>query len=126
MHVCQLVIMCVAEHVPMEVTERELLPSSSVELGRPVAMAAAAMKAVSMAKGGSWHPLVTDLPPLPLSPISPPLPPRLAPDPPVNLHGGRRSMAQSCRVTVRDEEGENEKERSCTTQMGREDEKMKR
>lgn len=35
-------------------------------------------------------------------------------------------MAQSCRVTVRDDEGENEKERSYTIQMGRRDEKMKR
>ncbi|KAK5605238.1 hypothetical protein CRENBAI_019372 [Crenichthys baileyi] len=117
--------MCVREHVPMEVRARELHPSSSVESARPVAMAAA-MKAVSMAKGGSWHPPATDLPPLPLSPVPPPLPLRLAPDPPVNLPGGRRSMAQSCRVTVRDYEGENEKERSYTTQMGRRDEKMKR
>lgn len=29
-------------------------------------------------------------------------------------------------MTVRDDEGENEKERSYTTQMGRRDEKMKR
>ena len=62
-------------------------------------------------------------------PSTPPLllvSPRQAPDPLVNLPGGRRSMAQSCRVTVRDDEGENEKERSCATQMGRRDEKMKR
>lgn len=43
-----------------------LLPLPS----RPVAMAAAA-KAVSMAKGGSWHPPLTDLLPPPLS-LSPP------------------------------------------------------
>ncbi|CAB1427521.1 unnamed protein product [Pleuronectes platessa] len=63
-------------------------------------------------------------PPAPPSPL--PVSPRQAPDPLVNLPGGRRSMAQSCRVTVRDDEGEIEKERSYTTQMGRRDEKMKR
>lgn len=35
-------------------------------------------------------------------------------------------MAESCRETVRDDEGANENERSFTTQMGRRDEKTKR
>lgn len=137
--VCQFVIMCACEcdcvctyvcgHVQAEVRARSQKRERSIPaalcsllslLSRPVAMAAA-VKAVSIAKGGSWHPPVTDAPPSSLS-----VSPRQAPDPLVNLPRGRRSMAQSCRVTVRDDEGENEKERSYTTQMGRRDEKMKR
>lgn len=53
------------------------------------------------------------------------LSPSQAPDPLVNLSRGRRSMAQSCRVTLRDDETENEKEKSYTTQMGGEMRKWK-
>lgn len=75
---------CVYMCVPVEVTarsqKRELHPSSSLCSllslpSRPVAMAAA-VKAVSMAKGGSWHPPITDLPP-PLFSLSPPSSTRL-------------------------------------------------
>ena len=43
--------------------------------------------------------------------------PHPAPDPLVNRLGGRRSTAGSCQGTVRDDRGENEKRRSCTTQI---------
>lgn len=131
--VCQFVITCACEcdcvcvRVPMEVTarsqKRELHPSSSPQS----ALSAVSSSCYGSSSEGCIHGHRRKL----ASPNNRPSTPRLpllrqAPDPLVNLPGGRRSMAQSCRVTVRDDEGENEKERSYTTQMGRRDEKMKR
>lgn len=115
-HVCR----CVCEHVPMEVRARELHPSSGV--GSSSCYGSSDEGCIH----GPRRKLASSSNRPPPTPIPPPLLPRLAPDPPVNLPWGQRSMAQSCRVTVRDDEGENEKERSYTTQMGRRDEKMKR
>lgn len=122
---------CVCEHeqVPMEVTarsqKRELDPSGSLQS----ALSAVSSRCYGSSSEGCIHgqrrklASPTNRPP---APSSLPVSPRLAPDPLVNLPRGRRSMAQSCRVTVRDDEGENENERSYTTQMGMRDEKMKR
>lgn len=129
--VCVCMSVCMHEHVrvPMEVTarsqKRELHPSSSPQS----ALSAVSSSCYGSSSEGCIHGQRRKLASpnnRPSTPSSLPVSPRQAPDPLVNLPGGRRSMAQSCRVTVRDDEGENEKERSYTTQMGRRDEKMKR
>lgn len=126
---CLCVCVCEHEQVPMEVTarsqKRELHPSGSLQS----ALSAVSSRCYGSSSEGCIHgqrrklASPTNRPP---APSSLPVSPRLAPDPLVNLPRGRRSMAQSCRVTVRDDEGENENERSYTTQMGMRDEKMKR
>lgn len=77
--VCTCVCVCVHPQRLQPDHRRERAPSQQLAhsltavcslLSRPVAMAAV-VKAVSMAKGGSWHPSVTDLTPL-LSPCLPP------------------------------------------------------
>lgn len=116
------------EHVPVEVTarsqNRELHPSSSLQS----ALSAVSSSCYGSSSEGCIHGRRRKLASPNNRPPTPPLPvsPRQDSDPLVNLPGGQRSMAQSCRVTVRDDERENEKERSYTTQMGRRDEKMKR
>lgn len=64
--VCACVNMCKRrlqpDHRKQKAPSQKLCSLLSL-LSRPVAMAAA-VKAVSMAKGGSWHPPVTDVPPL--------------------------------------------------------------
>lgn len=88
MCVCQFVIyelmwvwLCVCKceylQVPVEVkakSQKSSIPAACCSLlsvlSSPVAMAAA-VKAVSMAKRGSWHPPITDLPPPPIC-LSPP------------------------------------------------------